>query len=168
MVRGGWWGGGSPLCQKTTRATWEGPFLVLFPPPPPTPGQFRAPSVERKPSVPSVGDGAGLRKQEHREAQGNRVSSHGEGRHTARGWAPRGAGRGSYQWREDPGLERDPGSRRADFRGVVTINALGHFSSRDSQILISTAQHPRVQMHRKFPQQSDHPAHDTGTAHLQP
>lgn len=85
-----------------------------------------------------------------------------------RGWAPRGAGRGSYPWREDPGLEGDPGLRRDGFCGAVTISALGHFSSRNSQILISTAQHPRVQMRRKFPQQSDHPAHDTGTTHLQP
>lgn len=98
-------GEGSPLCQKTTRATWEGPFLVLFPPPPPTPGQFRAPSVERKPSVPSVGDGAGLRKQEHREAQGNRVSSHGEGRHTAKRVGPAGC------WEGKLPVERGPGTR---------------------------------------------------------
>lgn len=78
-------GGGSPLCQKTTRATWEGPFLVLFPPPPQTPGQFRAPSAERKPSVPSVGDGAGLRKQEHREAQGNSQQPRGGAPHSEEG-----------------------------------------------------------------------------------
>ena len=81
----------------------------------------------------------------------------GRGATQRRGWAPQGAWRGGYPQRADSGLQgpriekgrADPGLRRGGFSGAVTISALEHFSSRDSEILISTAQHPRVQMLQK-------------------
>lgn len=55
---------GGPLCvRKRPGQPGEGTFLVLSPPPPPTRGQFRAPSEERKPSVPSQGQGWGRTKE---------------------------------------------------------------------------------------------------------
>lgn len=96
-----------------------------------------------------VRDGAGLRKQEHRDAQGNKISSHGEGCHTEKRVGPTGCLEGKLPMESGPGTTGGPGLRRGGFRGVVTISALEHFSSRDSEILISTAQHPRVQMLQK-------------------
>lgn len=168
MVRGGWCWWGVPSVSENNQGNLGGTISSLVSSPTSNSWSVQGSFCGEKTLSAFRRGWSRTKEAGTQRGSGKQSAATGRGATQRRGWALRGAGRGSYPWREDPGLEGDPGSRRAGFRGVVTINALGHFSSRDSQILISTAQHPRVQMHRKFPQQSDHPAHHTGTAHLQP